>query len=150
LSKSLFTRETIVPAWKPRRNDEQANSKKAEFNEQMALSKRTIDKPLIFHSDRGVQYASKEFRKLLKDNCLIIQSMSRKGNCWDNAVAESFFKTLKSELVYHEDYKTIEQAKTAVFEYIETWYNTRRLHSSLNYKTPKEIEIEFMNIKNAA
>ena len=150
LSKSLFTRETIVPAWKPRRNDEQANSKKAEFNEQMALSKRTIDKPLIFHSDRGVQYASKEFRKLLKDNCLIVQSMSRKGNCWDNAVAESFFKTLKSELVYHDDYKTIEQAKTAVFEYIETWYNTRRLHSSLNYKTPKEIEIEFMNIKNAA
>jgi len=150
LSKSLFTRETIVPAWKPRRNDEQANSKKAEFNEQMALSKRTIDKPLIFHSDRGVQYASKEFRKLLKANCLIIQSMSRKGNCRNNAVAESFFKTLKSELVYHEDYKTIEQAKTAVFEYIETWYNTRRLHSSLNYKTPKEIEIEFMNIKNAA
>ena len=132
LSKSLFTRETIVPAWK------------------MALSKRTIDKPLIFHSDRGVQYASKEFRKLLKDNCLIVQSMSRKGNCWDNAVAESFFKTLKSELVYHDDYKTIEQAKTAVFEYIETWYNTRRLHSSLNYKTPREIELEFMNIKNAA
>ena len=63
LSKYLFTRETIVPAWK------------------IALSKRTIDKPLIFHSDRGVQYASKEFRKLLKDNCLIVQSMSRKGNC---------------------------------------------------------------------
>ena len=59
----------------------------------MALSKRTIEKPLIFHSDRGVQYASKEFRKLLKDNCLIVQSMSRKGNCLDNAVAESFFKT---------------------------------------------------------
>ena len=76
--------------------------------------------------------------------------MSRKGNCWDNAVAESFFKTLKSELIYHEDYKMIEEAKTAVFEYIETWYNNRRLHSSLNYKTPKEVELEFMNIKNAA
>ena len=132
LSKSLFTSQTIIPAWK------------------MALSKRTIDKPLIFHSDRGVQYASKDFRKLLKTNCLIVQSMSKKGNCWDNAVAESFFKTLKSELIYHEEYKTIEQAKTAVFEYIETWYNTRRLHSSLSYKTPKEIELEFMNIKQAA
>lgn len=132
LSKSLFTKETIIPAWK------------------MALSKRSINKPLIFHSDRGVQYASKKFRKQLKANCLIVQSMSRKGNCWDNAVAESFFKTLKSELVYHEDYKTIEEAKTAVFEYIETWYNSRRLHSSLNYKTPKEVELEFMNIKNAA
>lgn len=74
--------------------------------------------------------------------------MSRKGNWWDNAVAENFFKTLKSELIYHEDYKTIKQAKTAVLEYIETWYNTRRLHSSLNYKTQKEVE--FMNIKNAA
>ena len=72
----------------------------------MAISKRTIDKPLIFHSDRGVQYASREFRKLLNKNCLLIQSMSRKGNCLDNAVAESIFKTLKTELVYHEVYKT--------------------------------------------
>jgi putative transposase len=76
--------------------------------------------------------------------------MNLKGNCRDNAVPESFFKTLKSELVYHDDYKTIEQAKTTVFEYIETWYNTRRLHSSLGYKTPKEIELEFMNVKNTA
>lgn len=132
LSKTLFTKETIIPAWK------------------MAVQKRKIDKSLIFHSDRGVQYASKEFRKLLKINGLIIQSMSRKGNCWDNAVAESFFKTLKAELIYHDNYKTIQQAKTAVFEYIETWYNTRRLHSSLNYKTPKEIELEFINLKQAA
>lgn len=132
LSKYLFTSETIIPAWK------------------MALTKRTIDKPLIFQSDKGVQYASIEFRKLLKTNCLIIQSMSRKGNCWDNAVAESFFKTLKSELIYYEDYKTIQQSKTGVFEYIETWYNTRRLHSSLDYKTSKGIDLEFMNIKQAA
>ena len=76
--------------------------------------------------------------------------MSRKGNCWDNAVAESFFKTLKSELIYYEDYKTIQQSKTGVFEYIETWYNTRRLHSSLDYKTSKGIDLEFMNIKQAA
>ena len=132
LSKTMFTGETVLPAWK------------------MALSKRTIDKPLIFHSDRGIQYASKAFRKRLKTNCLIVQSMSRKGNCWDNAVAESFFKTLKAELVYHEDYKTIEQAKAAVFEYIEIWYNRKRLHSTLGYKTPVEIELEFINMKNVA
>jgi len=68
----------------------------------MALSKRKINKPLIFHSDRGVQYASKEFRKQLKANCFIVKRMSRKGNYWDNAVAESFFKTLKSELQNHQ------------------------------------------------
>ena len=132
LSKSLFTDQTIIPAWK------------------MALLKRTINQPLIFHSDRGVQYASKEFRKHLKANCLIIQSMSRKGNCWDNAVAESFFKTLKAELIYHDNYKTIQQARTAVFEYIETWYNRKRLHSALGYKTPVEIELEFNQINHAA
>lgn len=82
LNKSLFISQTIIPAWK------------------MALSKRTIDKPLIFHSDRGVQYASKELRKLLKTNCLIVQNMGRKGNCWDNAVAERLFKTLIPELIY--------------------------------------------------
>jgi putative transposase len=76
--------------------------------------------------------------------------MSRKGNCWDNVVAESFFKTLKSELIYHQEYKTIEQAKLAVFEYIEIWYNRKRLHSSLGYKTPVEVEIEFNNMKNVA
>jgi len=114
----------------------------------MALSKRTIDKPVIFHSDKDVQYASKEFRKLLKDNCFIVQTMSKEGNCWDNVVAESFFKILKSELIYHDDYKSIEQAKTTVFQYIKTWYNTRRLHSSLDYKTPKEIELEFMKIQH--
>jgi putative transposase len=76
--------------------------------------------------------------------------MSRKGNCWNNAVAESFFKTLKSELIYHQEYKTIEQAELAVFEYIEVWYNRKRLHSSLGYKTPIEIEIEFNKLKNVA
>ena len=76
--------------------------------------------------------------------------MSRKGDCWDNAVAESFFKTLKTELIYHQEYKTIEQAKLAVFEYIETWYNRKRLHSSLGYKTPVEVETEFNKLKNVA
>jgi putative transposase len=132
LSKTLFTKETINPAWK------------------MATSKRKINDNLIFHSDRGIQYASKEFRNQLNTNSLITQSMSRKGNCWDNAVAESFFKTLKTELIYHQEYKTIEQAKLAVFEYIEIWYNRKRLHSSLGYKTPVEVETEFNKLKNVA
>jgi len=132
LSKTLFTKETVTPAWK------------------MAISKRKIDNNLIFHSDRGIQYASKEFRNQINTNSLITQSMSRKGNCWDNPVAESFFKTLKSELIYHQEYKTIEQAKLAVFEYIEIWYNRKRLHSSLGYKTPVEVETEFNKLKNVA
>jgi len=132
LSKSLFTKDTIIPAWR------------------MALSKRRIEKPLIFHSDRGVQYASNLFRNHIKSNILIKQSMSRKGNCWDNAVAESFFKTLKSELIYHERYESILQAKSSIFEYIETWYNRKRLHSALGYKNPVEMEEEFNQLKNVA
>ncbi len=76
--------------------------------------------------------------------------MSRKGNCWDNSVAESFFKTLKVELIYDDDFKTIEQAKTAIFEYIEIWYNRKRLHSFLGYKTPYEVELEFYQFNNVA
>ncbi|GGK20718.1 hypothetical protein GCM10007962_13570 [Yeosuana aromativorans] len=76
--------------------------------------------------------------------------MSRKGNCWDNDVAESFFKTLKVELVYGCDFKTIEQAKTCIFEYIEIWYNRKRMHSSLGYKIPYEVEQEFYQFKNVA
>ena len=132
LSNSLHTNQTVIPAWR------------------MALSKREIIEPLLFHSDRGIQYASKEFRNQIKSNSLITQSMSRKANCWDNAVAESFFKTLKVELVYQYNFKTIEQAKTAVFEYIEVWYNRKRLHSSLGYKTPKEVELEFNQFKYVA
>ena len=74
----------------------------------------------------------------------------RKGNYWDNAVAESFFKTLETGLIYHKEYKTIEQAKIAIFEYIEIWYNRKRLHSSLGYKTRLEIETEFNKLKNVA
>jgi putative transposase len=76
--------------------------------------------------------------------------MSRKGNCWDNAVAESFFKTLKSDLVYGNNFQTMKEAKTAVFEYIEIWYNRKRLHSSLGYRTPLEMEIFLLNKKLAA
>lgn len=132
LSTSLHTDQTIIPAWK------------------MAISKRKINMELIFHSDRGIQYASKAFRTFIKSNPLVTQSMSRKGNCWDNSVAESFFKTLKVELIYDDNFKTIEQAKTAIFEYIEIWYNRKRLHSFLGYKTPYEVEIEFYQFKNVA
>jgi putative transposase len=93
--------------------------------------------PIVVHSDRGVQYASKAFRAELESyGC--IQSMSRKGNCWDNAVAESFFGALKSEHVYHHTFVNQDEATLSLFEYIEIFYNTRRIHSALNYLTPWE------------
>ena len=92
---------------------------------------------LIFHSDRGIQYASKAFRELLKEQ-EIVQSMSGKGNCYDNAVAESFFKTLKTELVYHHRYWTRAQARNSIFEYIEVFYNRIRKHSALGYLSPDQ------------
>ena len=94
---------------------------------------------LIFHSDRGVQFACDDFRGLLK-TFKTIQSMSGKGNCYDNAVAESFFHTLKTELVYHETYRTRMEAKTSLFEYIEVFYNRIRKHSALGYKSPEQYE----------
>ncbi|SJN16857.1 Mobile element protein [Sphingobacterium sp. JB170] len=105
----------------------------------MALKNRGVRKGLIFHSDRGVQYACDEFKSILSDND-IIQSMSRKANCWDNAVAESFFKSLKAEMVYHRRFIDQKSAKLEVFGYIEGFYNTRRIHSALGYKTPKQVE----------
>lgn len=89
----------------------------------------------IFHSDRGIQYASKEFRSILEKHN-IIQSMSRKGDCWDNAPAESFFKTLKMERIYHVKYQNYQQAKSDLFYYIELFYNRRRSHSYLNFTNP--------------
>ena len=94
---------------------------------------------VIFHSDRGSQYASHDFRESLEDN-KFIQSMSRKGDCWDNACAESFFKTLKDEEVFHRKYQTREEARMSVFEYIEAFYNRRRKHSFLGYLSPEEFE----------
>lgn len=94
---------------------------------------------VIFHSDRGVQYASADFRKLLKKYSFV-QSMSGKGNCYDNAVAESFFKTLKTELIYHVRYLTRAQARASIFEYIETFYNRVRKHSYLGYLSPVQFE----------
>lgn len=100
---------------------------------------RTGSPPIIVHSDRGSQYASELFRtEIDKYDC--IQSMSRRGNCWDNAVAESFFATLKTELTFHENFVSRIHASTAVFDYIEIFYNKRRLHSTLGYLTPEEKE----------
>lgn len=103
-----------------------------------AVKNRPILPGLIFHSDRGSQYASNEFRKLLdREKC--VQSMSRKGNCWDNAVAESFFKTIKVESLYRHKFENIQQVYSAIFDYIDGWYNTKRIHSSLNGKSPREM-----------
>ena len=102
---------------------------------------------VIFHSDRGVQYASGDFRKLLEKH-QFIQSMSGKGNCYDNAVAESFFKTLKTELVYHERYPTRAHARASIFQYIEGFYNRVRKHSFLGYLSPEQFELKTQ--KNAA
>ncbi len=110
-----------------------------------AMRKRRPSQSLIFHSDRGSQYASYAFRRLLVNNH-IRQSMSGKGNCYDNAMAESFFKTLKTELIYQNKYQTRQEAKQDIFEYIEVFYNRQRLHSALGYKTP----IEYGELTNVA
>ena len=120
LSDNMTAQDTVVAAWK------------------MAITNRPLTgQQLIFHSDRGVQYASDEFRKLLARKP-VLQSMSRKGNCWDNAVAENFFKILKSEQVNHQQYLSLLQAKNDVFEFIEVWYNRKRKHAYLGYMTPEQ------------
>jgi transposase InsO family protein len=103
----------------------------------MALKKGDKNTKFIFHSDRGSQYASEIFRNLLESRELI-PSMSRKGNCYDNCYVETWFKSLKSEWIYRHDYSSENELRALVFEYIETWYNTKRRHSSLDYLSPKE------------
>ena len=107
----------------------------------MAIWKRKPAKGLIWHTDRGSQYASNSHRLLLEQHG-IVQSMSRKGDCWDNAVAESFFHSLKTELVHHERYSTRTVAKQSIFEYIEVFYNRQRLHSSNGYLSPVDYELQ--------
>lgn len=105
----------------------------------MALWKRKPEKRLIWHTDRGSQYASDSHRAILREHH-VVQSMSRKGNCWDNSVAESFFHTLKTELIHHCQFRTREEAKRAIFEYIEVFYNRERLHSANDYLSPVDYE----------
>ncbi|MGF6575064.1 putative transposase [Paraburkholderia sp. GAS333] len=105
----------------------------------MAISRRGTS-PAVLHSDRGSTYAAAEYRALLGRHA-ITQSMIRKGNCWDNAPMESFFRTLKTELVMHCDYKTRDEARASLFEYMEVFYNRQRRHSSLGYKTPLPFEV---------
>jgi transposase InsO family protein len=105
----------------------------------MALGSRRPTPGLLHHSDRGVQYASEAYQAILVQHGITC-SMSRKGNCYDNAVAESFFASLEWELIEDSDWHTHEEARRAVFDYIEVWYNRQRLHSSLGYRSPAEYE----------
>lgn len=100
---------------------------------------------VIVHSDRGSQYASNEYKRVLS-NYGLIGSMSRKGDCWDNAVPESFFATLKKEYVYQTKFRTRIQAHLGVFDYIEAWYNNERIHSKLGGLSPKEFELDYMDV----
>jgi transposase InsO family protein len=119
VSTSMTTQATILAAWR------------------MARQNRKTEPGMIFHSDQGVQYASYAFSDELR-RFGVIQSMSRKGNCWDNAVAENFFKILKSEMVKHVRFHSVLQARKELFEFIEIWYNRKRKHAYLGYKTPEQ------------
>ena len=131
LSDGMSANETTLASWK------------------MAIRNRNVQKGLIFHSDRGVQYANNKFANVL-DSYKVTRSMSRTGDCWDNAVAESFFKSLKTELIYGNKLITKEQMKLQIFEYIEIWYNQKRRHSALKYMTIKEFNNQLNKYKNVA
>jgi len=130
----LFSRQVIGWAMSKKNNAELVQDALT-----MAIWRRGKVKDVIVHSDQGSTYASGVYQQQLSDNNLRC-SMSRKGECLDNAVAESFFGTLKNELIYHEDYKTRAGARQSIFEYIEVYYNRQRRHAFLNYMTPVEYE----------
>ena len=131
LSEDMTTENTIMKAWLEARKT------------------REISPLLLFHSDRGVQYASNKMTNIFSFNSKIVQSMSRKGNCWDNAVAESFFKTIKYEWLYRFKYTSYNQLLESINEYIN-WYNNIRIHSSLGYLSPLEKEMQLRKIINKA
>ena len=106
----------------------------------LAVERRLPGEGLLAHSDRGSQYASEHYQQLLARHGIAC-SMSRRGDCWDNAPMESFFASLKKELIHHEDYRTREEAQASIFEYIEVFYNRQRRHSKLGYKAPAEYEL---------
>lgn len=130
-SKDMSAKNTTIAAWK------------------MAVNNRPPNGKLIFHSDRGVQYACYAFANLLDSYSDVERSMSRKGDCWDNAVAESFFKSIKMECVYRHKFASREQASIVIFEWIETWYNRNRRHSALGNLTILEFRI-LNQLKNVA
>jgi len=114
-----------------------------------AILRRRPSQGLMIHSDRGIQYASGDFRAILKKHHFI-QSMSRKGNCWDNAVAESFFHSIKTQMIHHCKFQNVAETEQALFNYIEVYYNRRRKHSTNDYKSPANYELECWNNKKAA
>ncbi len=111
-----------------------------------AVGRRLPDAGLLHHSDRGSQYASNDYQHALRDQGVVC-SMSRKGNCWDNAVAESFFATLKTECIYPRRFATRAEAREAIFHFIEVFYNGQRRHSTLGYLSPMEFEMKFIEEK---
>ena len=115
----------------------------------MAIARQRPAPGLIHHSDRGVQFAAHEYRKRLQQHGILC-SMSRKGNCWDNAPMESFYATLKGELVEQRDYLTQAEARADIFQFLEGWYNRRRLHSALGYLTPEQKVAAFHAAASAA
>lgn len=117
-SNSMEASKTTIPAW------------------QNAVKTRVIENELLFHSDRGVQYACNAFKAQIAKVQNVKQSMSRKGNCWDNAVAESFFKTIKTECLHHYRFQSSAHAYRIIFDYIEGWYNTKRLHGAIGMIPP--------------
>lgn len=115
-----------------------------------ALVTRGKPQGVLVHTDQGSQYASKTYRRVLKDSELV-QSMSRRGNCWDNAVAESFFATLKKQAVHGEHFATREQARQAIFEYIEAYYNRIRRHSTIGWLSPLNFEnLYYQSLEDSA
>ena len=106
---------------------------------EMAIRNRRPKPGLVHHTDRGCQYTSQDYQRVLEEHGMVC-SMSRKGNCWDNAVAESFFATLKAEALYRITFATRKEARAMVFEYIESYYNRKRIHSSVQYMTPADYE----------
>ena len=130
LSKDMSTEKTALAAFK------------------MAKMNRPFEDGLIFHSDQGIQYANYKFANYL-ESFKVVRSMSRKANCWDNAVAESFFKSLKTEMIYGSLQLSTKLMESKIVEYIEIWYNKKRRHSYLNYQTINEFN-QIINIKNVA
>ena len=133
----LYSRQVIGWSMSTRNNTELVQDALT-----MAIWRRGKVKDVIVHSDQGSTYASGSYQRQLLDHQLRC-SMSRKGECLDNAVAESFFGSLKNELVYHEDYKTRAEARQSIFEYIEVFYNRNRRHAFLNYMTPVDYEMKY-------